>query len=96
MSAIFAAMTDAVFAGLGESVTYAGSPITAICRTRSELVGADTLAVEDRLELDGRYSEVAAPAPGDAIVRSAVTYTVDRITRIDDYVWRATCRAPIG
>lgn len=90
---IFATMTDAVFAGLGETILYAGTPITAICRHRSEMAGSDTLAIEDRLEVDGRYSDVPSPAPGAAVVRSSVAYVVDRITRQDDYVWRASCRA---
>lgn len=93
MSAVFATMTDAVFRGLGETITYQGGAVLGIARMRSELIGADTMAIEDRLEVDGRYTDVATPSPGDIVIRSGVTFVVDRITRIDDYVWRATCRA---
>lgn len=61
----------------GETITYNGASVVAIPNITYRQIGADAMAVESQVTFDLRYSDIAAPARGDAIVYNAVTYTVD-------------------
>lgn len=83
---------NALFARMGETVTISGTDRTAVPDWRMFDVGWDGVVVEPRLVLTLRYSEIPSPAAGAAVVFGGVSYTIDRVARIDALTFEAICR----
>lgn len=72
-----AIVMDAALATFGETVTYAGSPLTGVWRDEDVLAGGDgEVPVRIRATTLTLRSDAAAPGSGDVVSRAGVPYRV--------------------
>lgn len=90
------AMTVAVYAALGQSVTYTGQAadavtIYAIVDNGAELFGLETNATEDVARARLKASDIAKPRRGDLLTMADGTvYMVDTVNRENNVEWSVT------